>query len=377
MVRILGDYKKALVILFILAISLLQFDALTGRLGNELLHTELYFFSILLAGFWFGLKGGLIAALISSSICTFHFITFNAFDGLYTALIVQILVFLAVGLFLGWMVDRQKQSRKEKDLIQTKLMEERLNQQAIQIELETATKIQSLFRPKIPSPESGSHVWAFSQPAKSVGGDLYDVIPMKGGSWLVYVADVSDKGLPAALIMAALWYHIRREVHLHEDVGDLLTALNRPLYDLVAKEGYFATVLMGRYWPESGELEYANAGHPPPRIIGQNRFEQIDDERGISLGVFKDSDYGSQTAFLGLNEAIFFVTDGITEAIDNMESQRYFDNIYQVLRKQSHSLSEPDVLNLISASEHHQAQSDDLTLLSIWREPEPMMGFKG
>ena len=144
MVRILGDYKKVLVILFILAISLLQFDALTGKLGNELLHSELYFFSILLAGFWFGLKGGLIAALISSAICTFHFIIFDAFGGIYMALIVQILVFLAVGLFLGWMVDRREQSRKEKDLIQTKLMEERLQQQAIQIELETATKIRSL-----------------------------------------------------------------------------------------------------------------------------------------------------------------------------------------------------------------------------------------
>ena len=93
MVSILGDYKKVIVGLLILAIAVVHFDALKGRLSNELLHSELYFFPILLAGFWFGLKGGLIAALISSSICTFHFIILDAFDSVYTALILQILVF--------------------------------------------------------------------------------------------------------------------------------------------------------------------------------------------------------------------------------------------------------------------------------------------
>ena len=71
-------------------------------------------------------------------------------------------------------------------------------------ELEAAAKIQQLFWPKMPELGKGSHVWAFTEPATSVGGDLYDVIPMPDGSWVVYVADVAGKGLHAALFMAAM-----------------------------------------------------------------------------------------------------------------------------------------------------------------------------
>jgi len=370
MLRIFVNYKVFTISFLILAISMLHFDALTGKLSNELLHSELYFFPILLSGLWFGIKGGFIAAIISSIVCTFHFFVLDAFDDVLTALISQILVFVSVGLFIGWMVERQERSRKERDVIKTKLMKERLQQRAIKIELKTAKKIQSLFRPKLPSLGSGSQVWAFSQPAKSVGGDLYDVIPMKGNSWLVYVADVSDKGLPAALIMAALWYHIRSEVNLHEDVGKFLTALNKPFYDLVAKEGYFATVLIGRYWPETGKLEYANAGHPPPMIIGPDRFELVDGKRYMSLGVFEDSKYESHETFLDMKEAIFFMTDGVTEAMDNMESQKSLDRIYQNLKTRPPCGPEADLLDLIRSCGHQPDQSDDLTLLAIWRESE-------
>jgi serine phosphatase RsbU (regulator of sigma subunit) len=364
------SYKKGIVGVLILAISMLHFDALTGKLSNELLHSELYFFPILLAGLWFGLKGGSIAAMISSIVCTFQFFILDAFDNVLTALISQILVFVSVGLFVGYMVERQERSRKERDSIKTKLMEERLQQRAFKIELETASKIQSLFRPKLPSLGSGSQVWAFSQPAKSVGGDLFDVIPMEGNSWLVYVADVSDKGLPAALIMAALWTHIRTEVHLHEDMGKLLTALNKPFHDLVADEGYFATVLIGRYWPETGKLEYANAGHPPPIKFGPNRFELVDGQRYMSLGVFEDSKYECHVTFLAKEDAIFFMTDGITEAMDNIEPQECLNRIYQEIKTNPPVRPGTDLLDLIQSCGHQPDQSDDLTLLAIWRKSE-------
>ncbi|MFH1821328.1 MAG: GAF domain-containing protein, partial [Methanobacteriota archaeon] len=94
-------------------------------------------------------------------------------------------------------------------ITRSKLLEDRLKQQKFQIQLETASKIQSLFWPELPEMGADSHVWAISVPAAFVGGDLYDLIPMTDGSWMIYVADVSDKGLPAALIMVALWSKIR------------------------------------------------------------------------------------------------------------------------------------------------------------------------
>jgi sigma-B regulation protein RsbU (phosphoserine phosphatase) len=89
-------------------------------------------------------------------------------------------------------------------IIRARLLEQRIEQERLRAELEAAAKIQNLFWPKMPELGEGSHVWAYSEPATSVGGDLYDVIPMPDASWLVYVADVAGKGLPAALIMAAL-----------------------------------------------------------------------------------------------------------------------------------------------------------------------------
>ena len=93
-----------------------------------------------------------------------------------------------------------------KSMLRIKLLHDTVLEQSSQLEkqLKTATKIQSLFWPEIPQLEAGGHIRAVSVPATYVGGDLYDVIPMPDESLLMYVADVSDKGVSAALIMAAL-----------------------------------------------------------------------------------------------------------------------------------------------------------------------------
>ena len=96
-------------------------------------------------------------------------------------------------------------------IMRSRFLELRLTQERMRVELEAAADIQSLFWPRLPELGAGSHVWAVSKPAKFVGGDVYDVIRMPDESWLVYVADVADKGLPAALIMAALSTRIRSE----------------------------------------------------------------------------------------------------------------------------------------------------------------------
>ena len=137
-------------------------------------------------------------------------------------------------------------------IARSRLVEERIEQERFQAELKAAAKIQELFWPKIPELGEGSHVWAFSQPAASVGGDLYDVIPMPDGSWLVYVADVAGKGLPAALIMAALSAKIRSEAPLHGEVDKLLANVNNAMYELMSEEGFFATMVLSKYWPRAG-----------------------------------------------------------------------------------------------------------------------------
>ena len=140
----------------------------------------------------------------------------------------------------------------------------------LKVQLNTATKIQSLFWPKMPDLKAGSHIWAVSVPAAYVGGDLYDVIPLPDDSLLAYVADVSDKGVPAALIMAALSTKIRSEARMQSEVDKLLETVNNTLHSLTSEEGFFATIVLARYWPVSGKMQLALGGHLQPLWIVEN-----------------------------------------------------------------------------------------------------------
>ena len=117
-------------------------------------------------------------------------------------------------------------------ITRSRFLELRLQQERMEVQLEAAAKIQALFWPKLPDLGVGSNVWAMSTPATFVGGDLYDVIRMDDESWLIYVADVSDKGLPAALIMAALSTKIRSEALSRHEVDKLLENVNKGIYEL-------------------------------------------------------------------------------------------------------------------------------------------------
>src|SRR5210317_1774723 len=156
-------------------------------------------------------------------------------------------------------VDHAALVARVKSMLRIKSLHDTVLEQSTQLkkQLKTATKIQTLFWPEIPELEAGGHIWAVSIPASYVGGDLYDVIKLSDGSLLAYVADVSDKGVPAALIMAALSSKIRSESRIHNDIGQLLSSINSSMYNLISDEGFFATIVIVRYWPKSGKMQLA------------------------------------------------------------------------------------------------------------------------
>ena len=253
-------------------------------------------------------------------------------------------------------------------IIRARLLEERLYQQKMQIQMETAAKIQALFRPEAPDPGSGSHFWAVSLPARFVGGDLYDFIPMADGSWLVYAADVSDKGLPAAMIMVALWYRIRSEANRHADVGKLLEVLNEALNELLEEEGYFVTIFIGQYWPDSGKMELANGGHHPALKINKFGCESIEAKRGPSLGITCCCRYETETVMLEPGESVLFTTDGVTEAL-NLQGELYgMQRVVDQLKRNPDPPWGPNLLESVRKWQGDAELSDDLTMLEFWRE---------
>jgi len=130
-------------------------------------------------------------------------------------------------------------------IIRSRLLQTQLKQQKLQIELEAASQIQAQFCPQCPEIAGGSNVWAVSLPAAFVGGDLYDLIPMADGSWLTYVADVCGKGLPAALIMVALWARIRSEALVDKEVDEVLESVNSAMYSRLFRHYCYGKVLAG------------------------------------------------------------------------------------------------------------------------------------
>lgn len=110
-------YRPVLVVLLILAAALMHFYPLPGRWGSHFLHREFFFFPLLLAAFWYGLKGGLIASLVIGIVYAFYFALHQRDADALVIVSAHAVIFTAVGCMLGWMVDRQERRRRERDFI--------------------------------------------------------------------------------------------------------------------------------------------------------------------------------------------------------------------------------------------------------------------
>jgi serine phosphatase RsbU (regulator of sigma subunit) len=253
-------------------------------------------------------------------------------------------------------------------ITRSRLLEARVEQERFRAELKAAAQIQKLFWPELPAVGDGSHLWAVSEPAASVGGDLYDVIPIPDESWLLYVADVSGKGLPAALLMAALSTKIQSEALLQTEVDELLDTANKSMYDLASEEGFFATIALARYWTSSGKMQLTLGGHLPPLWIADGTIVSLPQLEGISLGVTPDAHYEKKEISISPGESILFFTDGIIEAENESHELFSNDRLAEYIKKTTGPPWGEGLLNVIRDWRGNASVNDDLTILEIWRD---------
>jgi len=267
-------------------------------------------------------------------------------------------------------VDHAALVARVKSMLRIKELHDTVLEQSAQlrVQLETATKIQSLFWPRIPELKAGGHIWAVSVPATYVGGDLYDVIPLPDDSLLAYVADVSDKGVPAALIMAALSTKIRSEAQVQSEVDKLLETVNKSMYKLASAEGFFATIALSRYWPSSGQMHLALGGHLSPLWIVEGEIRNLPQIEGISLGVTPDVHYGIKEILLSPGESIIFFTDGVIEAENENNELFGNDRLVSYIENAKGPPWGKGILDFISDWRGNSSANDDLTILEIWRD---------
>jgi sigma-B regulation protein RsbU (phosphoserine phosphatase) len=267
-------------------------------------------------------------------------------------------------------VDHAALVARVKSMLRIKELHDTVLEQSAQlrVQLQRATKIQSLFWPRIPELKGGGHIWAVSVPAIYVGGDLYDVIPLPDDSLLVYVADVSDKGVPAALIMAALSTKIRSEAHVESEADKLLETVNKSIYRLASEEGFFATIALAKYWPSSGNMHLALGGHLPPLWIAGGDMRSLPQIEGISLGVTLDFHYGIEEILLSPGESILFFTDGVVEAENENNELFGNDRLVSYLKNAKGPPWGKGLLEFIRDWRGNAPANDDLTILEIWRD---------
>ncbi|MBL0715886.1 MAG: response regulator [Desulfosarcina sp.] len=267
-------------------------------------------------------------------------------------------------------VDHAALVARVQSMLRIKALQDTVQEQSAQLkrQLKTASGIQKLFWPQMPELAGGSHIWAVSRPAAYVGGDLYDVIALPDHSVLAYVADVSGKGVPAALIMAALSTLIRSVALRECAIDHLLETVNNTFYDLASVEGFFATIVLFRFWPADGRMHLVSAGHLPPVGIAGGGRKEIPVPKSMAIGVTPDIRYQKTELQLSGGESILFFSDGVVEAEN--EKKELFGN-ERVLRHIAPAKRPPWGEGLLRAVDRWRGTSqvsDDITLLEIWRD---------
>ena len=182
-------------------------------------------------------------------------------------------------------------------------------------EVEMAARVQQHLLEQHRPPAGPLDVVARMHPAKVVGGDYYDFVPLDGQRFAVVVADVAGKGLPAALLMPAVKIALRTLAEREAPIGELLGELNRVFLDNLPPASYF-TLVYAVFDAAAGRLVYANAGHPPPLHLKAPRGEEAWlMPEGPAVGLLhQDVRFETAEAHFEPGDLFVFYTDGITEA---------------------------------------------------------------
>jgi sigma-B regulation protein RsbU (phosphoserine phosphatase) len=240
-------------------------------------------------------------------------------------------------------------------------------------DLEVARDIQLAMLPGGTYRAPGVEIAGLTRPANTVGGDFYDVLPLRDGRLVIALGDVAGKGSPAALLMALLLAMLRTLVQLVEeeriDAAELAARLNVQVCRQ-APSSRFITLFVAIYEPATGELHYVNAGHTSPLVARADGTCERLTEGGIALGMFERSGYRSGSAVLDVGDLLVAFSDGITEAEDATGQPFDDDGLEAAIQAARHGEVAdigPHILRTVEAHCGDVRVADDLTVLLLRR----------
>jgi serine phosphatase RsbU (regulator of sigma subunit) len=238
---------------------------------------------------------------------------------------------------------------------------------ALRKDLEGAKDVQQAFFPVQTFSIPCMSCETFYQPAQSIGGDLYDFLPLQGGRWGIAIGDVSGKGIGAALIMASLQTSLRA-LHSHLDLPTMIGEVSRLVYES-SPAHFFASLFYAEYDPVTRVMNYVNAGHNSPIVVrrrnGRGELLHLN-ATDVPVGLSAESQFTATTFQLAIDDVVVAYTDGITEA-ENLQGEHWGkQNLENLLRSCTNSTSRQiidHILGAVSMFANGQPQRDDVTLV--------------
>ncbi len=239
----------------------------------------------------------------------------------------------------------------------------------INSELSIAKSIQASSLPNVfpPFPDKTEFdIFASMEPAKEVGGDFYDFYFINDTKFMFLIADVSGKGIPAALFMMTVKTLINNSSQANDNPKELIENINKKICE-TNKEGFFVTMLAGIVDTETGELNLINCGHNPPLIKKQDgNYEYLKLNSNVPLGIFEDTEFEIYNTVLNPGDIIYTYTDGVTEATDISDEIYGGQRLHECLNniKETEPIEiEQKIKDSIIEYTDSAPQSDDITML--------------
>jgi phosphoserine phosphatase RsbU/P len=214
------------------------------------------------------------------------------------------------------------------------LLKESLEKQKIEQELSIAKQVQEAILPDNDGKINGVEIGTLYIPARQVSGDFYDIIKINDDEFMIVIGDVTDKGVPAAMVMSASTAIIMSLISEspHINPSDLMNHLNNILCDgIIKSQSMFVTLFIARYNLRENKLIYCNAGHLPPLywLASQKKVLELK-LGGTFVGQFRDISFQQGEVDIGRNDRLFAFTDGLSETADIHGDIFGLDRVFQV-----------------------------------------------
>lgn len=235
-------------------------------------------------------------------------------------------------------------------------------------ELNLARRIQRSFLLSQFPARPGIEVHALNVSSKQVSGDFYDVVPAGDRAFLLCVADVSGKGVPAALLGSMLQASLRTQAPIATSVGAMVTNVNQLLCQGVAN-GQFATMFLGRVDEATMSLSYVNAGHNHPVLVHSNGTRELLAKGGPMVGILDGVPFEEATVALAPGDRVVIYTDGLSEAMDARKEmygdERLVDLAAALPQDQSAREWTDSIMATLSSFLNGTEPQDDMTLMVL------------